>query len=232
MIFASASRSFGNLFSPPARWLLIKSVGLAILLLVAAWLLLHQLFVVTLWPVMEGWMAGWPDWLGWLSVLLAFLSNAGIAVGLVLLMAPVTSLVAGLFLDDIAQSIETTDYPADRPGTPLALGASLLGSVRFALVVLAANIVALILYFIPGINIAAFFLVNGYLIGREYFEFVAMRHMPVEDARAFRARHQGKVMLAGCLAALLLAIPFANLLTPIFAAGLMVHLFKALQAKG
>jgi CysZ protein len=39
------------------------------------------------------------------------------------------------------------------------------------------------------------------------------------------------VLIAGLLIAAFLAIPFVNLLTPLFAAGLMVHLHKALSGK-
>ncbi len=43
----------------------------------------------------------------------------GLALGLALLIAPVTAIVAGLFLDDIAETVERTDYPRDPPGTPV-----------------------------------------------------------------------------------------------------------------
>jgi uncharacterized protein involved in cysteine biosynthesis len=42
-------------------------------------------------------------------------------------------------------------------------------------IVLVGNIIALMLLLVPGVNIVAFFLVNGYLLGREFFEFAAMR---------------------------------------------------------
>ncbi|MND77505.1 CysZ-like protein [compost metagenome] len=74
-------------------------------------------------------------------------------------------------------------------------------------------------------------MVNGYLLGREFFEFAAMRFRSPEEARAFRAKHASTVLLAGMLIAGFLAIPIVNLLTPLFAAGLMVHLHKALAKR-
>ena len=92
------------------------------------------------------------------------------------------------------------------------------------------NLVALFLLLIPGVNIGAFFLVNGYLIGREYFEFAAMRFRPEADARDLRRRHAGTVFLAGLVIAGFLAVPLLNLLTPLFAGAMMVHLHKMLSA--
>ena len=84
---------------------------------------------------------------------------------------------------------------------------------------------------IPGVNIVAFFLVNGYLIGREYFEFAAMRFMAPADAKRLRKAHGGQVFVAGLVVALVLAIPIVNLLAPIFGTVLMVHLHKRVAGR-
>jgi CysZ protein len=89
--------------------------------------------------------------------------------------------------------------------------------------------VALFLLFIPGVNLVAFFLVNGYLLGREFFEFAAMRFRSPDEAREFRVKHALTVFLAGLVIAAFLAIPLLNLLTPLFAAGMMVHLHKLIS---
>jgi CysZ protein len=104
-------------------------------------------------------------------------------------------------------------------------------SLKFFAVVILANLVALLLLLVPGVNIAAFFLVNGYLLGREFFEFAALRFRSEEDARALRRRHAGTVFMAGLVIAAFLAVPLLNLLTPLFAAAMMVHLHKALSAR-
>ena len=83
----------------------------------------------------------------------------------------------------------------------------------------------------PGVNIGAFFLVNGYLLGREFFEFAAMRFRPEAEAKALRSKHAGTVFLAGLVIAAFLAVPLLNLLTPLFAAAMMVHLHKMIAAR-
>lgn len=228
MIFASASRALSDLFSASIRTVFWKVIGLALLALVALWFLLRQLFLTFVWPRLEPWLQGLPEWLAWLATLLSAVSALGLAVAVAFLIAPATAIIAGFFLDDAAESIETTHYPADPPGTALPLGEGLLGSLRFFLVVVAANLLALVLLLVPGVNLVVFFLVNGYLIGREYFEFAASRHIGLPAARAFRRQHRATVLAAGLLVGLFLLVPVLNLLTPLFAAVTMVHLYKAL----
>ncbi|TIV14169.1 MAG: sulfate transporter family protein, partial [Mesorhizobium sp.] len=155
-----------------------------------------------------------------------------LAVGMALLIAPVTAIVAGLFLDDIAEVVERTDYPDDPPGRAVPALHSLALAIKFFGVVVLGNIVALLLLLVPGVNIAAFFIVNGYLLGREFFEFAAMRFRPEAEAKALRRKYAGTVFLAGLVIALFLAVPLLNLLTPLFAAAMMVHLHKAVSARG
>jgi CysZ protein len=58
-----------------------------------------------------------------------------------------------------------------------------------------------------------------------------MRFRSPQEARLFRAKHASTVFLAGLVIAAFLAIPVVNLLTPLFAAGLMVHLYKLISQK-
>lgn len=229
MILNSATRALADIFSPTLRSLLWKVLGLTILALVALWFVVREAFIYWVTPWIEPYLPGLPDWAGWLGVVAGFVWAVGLAAAVAMLIAPVSAIVAGFFLDDAADAIERKDYPSDPAGKPLSLGQSLLGSLRFFLIVIAANIVALFFLLVPGVNLVIFFLVNGYLLGREYFEFAASRHLGVEGGRAFRSRNGGRVTLAGLLIALFLFVPVLNLLTPLFAAVTMVHLFKGLQ---
>ena len=91
------------------------------------------------------------------------------------------------------------------------------------------NLIALVLLLVPGINLAIFFLVNGYLLGRELFEFAAMRFLPEAEAKASRRRNAGTVFLAGLVIAAFMAVPLINLLSPLFACAMMVHLHKSVE---
>jgi CysZ protein len=226
MIFHAARRSAANLFAAETRSVLWKVLGLTLLVLLGLWLALRSVFLSLVFPWIAGFFPAIPDWAGWLGFVFAVAAGIGLALGLALLLSPATALIAGLFLDDVAEVVEKRDYPADAPGKAMPLGPAIAGSIKFLAVVVLGNVIALFLLFIPGVNLIAFFLVNGYLLGREFFEFAAMRFRSPEEARLFRAKHASTVFLAGLVIASFLAIPVVNLLTPLFAAGMMVHLHK------
>lgn len=229
MIFATAGRAFGELFSAPIRGVFWKVIGLTLLFLVALWYGLRLLFLDRLLPYVEAWLPDMGQWSGWFDTVAGIVAAIGIAAGVAFLIAPVSAVIAGLFLDDAAEKVEQTSYPADTPGQALPLGQSILSSLRFFAVVIAANLAALVFLLVPGVNIVIFFLVNGYLLGREYFEFAASRYLGAERARAWRSRNQGRVWLAGLAIGLFLMVPLLNILTPLFAAIFMVHYVKALM---
>jgi CysZ protein len=231
MILEAARAALRNLFAPEFRAVFMKSLGLTLLALVALWFGLRALFDWLALPWIDALLPGFPAWAGWLAFIAAVLAGVGLAIALALLVAPVTAAVAGLFLDDVAEAVERTDYPGDPAGNALPLARSMVQSLKFFGVVILGNVVALLLLLVPGVNIAAFFVVNGYLLGREFFEFAALRHLPEKKARALRRRHSGTVFLAGLIIAAFVSIPLLNLLAPLFSAAMMVHLFKMLAAR-
>ena len=227
MILDAARAAASRLFSPEFRSVFLKTLGLTLLALAALWFGLTGIVEWLALPWLQALLPGLPAWAGWLGVVIA---GIGLALGMAFLIAPVTAIVAGLFLDEVAEVVERTDYPGDPPGRAMPALRSLVLSIQFFGVVILGNIVALLLLLVPGINIAAFFVVNGYLLGREFFEFAAMRFRPEAEARALRKKHSGTVFLAGLVIAAFLAVPLLNLLTPLFAAAMMVHLHKAVSA--
>jgi len=224
----AARAAASQLFSPEFRSVFVKTLGLTLLALVALWFGIESLLGWLAWPWLEALLPGLPSWAGWLGAIIA---GIVLAIGMALLVAPVTAIIAGLFLDDVAAVVERTDYSNDPPGRPLPALRSLVLAIKFFGVVILGNIIALLLLLVPGINIAAFFIVNGYLLGREFFEFAAMRFRSEADAKALRRKYAGTVFLAGLVIAVFLAVPLLNLLTPLFAAAMMVHLHKAVSAR-
>lgn len=231
MIFDAARAAMSRLFSPEFRVVFFKTLGLTLLLLAGVWFGFKELFEYVALPWLDVFLPGVPAWAGWLGFVAAVAAGLGLALGLALLIAPVTAIIAGLFLDDVAEVVEKSDYPQNRPGKPLPPIASMILSIKFFGVVILGNIIALFLLLVPGVNILAFFLVNGYLLGREFFEFAAMRFREEAEAKALRRRHAGMVFLAGMVIAAFLAVPLLNLLTPLFAAAMMVHLHKMISER-
>lgn len=230
MILTAASAAFNQLLTPPFRAVFWKTLGLTLLALFALWLGLKETFDWLILPRVDALLTGFASWAGWFGIAIGIIAGLGLALAIALLIAPVTAMLAGLFLDDVAEIVERTDYPGDPPGRAMPTLASLWLSVKFLGVVVLGNLVALVLLLVPGINLGAFFIVNGYLLGREFFQFAAMRFMPEAEARALRSRHASTVFFAGLVIAAFLAVPLLNLVTPLFAAAMMVHLHKAIAA--
>ena len=134
-----------------------------------------------------------------------------------------------IFLDEIADAVERRHYPARLGTAKGGLVSDLLDALRFMGVVIGVNVVALIVYIFSGpLAPIVFYAVNGYLLGREYFELVAVRHMPSAEARALRKRHWVRIWLAGVLMAIPLTIPVMNLIVPVLGVAVITHQFHRL----
>ncbi len=215
-MFEAAIQAFGETFSPPLRKILLKSLGLAFLLLIVLGMVLQGVttHLVTLPQPFD--------------TALAVFSALVLIASAVYLMPPITSLVASLFFDEIAEQVERRNFPNDPPGRALPITTSTLLSLRFFGLVLLVNICALLLLIIPGVNIGVFFIANAYLLSREFFELSAMRFRPIAEARALRKENALRVFLAGLIIACVVFVPILNLITPVFATAFMVHMHKRL----
>jgi CysZ protein len=193
-----------------------KSLGLTIGLLIVLWLGLEALLT---------WLIDIQSY-PWIETVIAIVAGLGLVVGLAFLVAPVSSLFAGLFTDEIAGLVEREHYPDDAPGRDVPVLESLRDTLVFTGVVILVNLVALVLLLVPGVNLVAFFVGNGYLLGREFFEAAARRFHGRAETRAIRRANAGRVFLCGLVIALFMAIPLLNLFTPLFATAFMVHVYK------
>jgi CysZ protein len=215
-MLTAAGQAFQELFTPPFRAVLVKCVAFtialfAILILGIEWAFAH--------------FVAWP---GWIETTIQWLGGFALVAGSIFLIPPVTSLIAGLYLDDIAAVVEREHFPSDPPGKELATLPAVGLALKFFVVVLLVNLLALFLLLIPGVNLVAFYLGNGYLLGREYFELSAMRHLAPAEARKLRKSNRLTVLLCGLVIAGLASVPILNLVTPLFATAFMVRMFKEL----
>jgi CysZ protein len=214
----AASAALGQITTPPFRGTLWKVLAITLVLLGGLWFGLDKFII--------GYIAApWP----WLASALSILTGVGLFIGMAFLVAPASSLVASLFLDDLADIVERDIYPAGVRGAPISAGQSLWLGLRFALVSLGVNLVALALFLIPGVNALVFLVANAYLLGREYFELAALRFRPIEEVRQLRERHAVTLFLCGLCIAVFVAIPIVNLLTPLFGVAFMVRMHKKLS---
>jgi uncharacterized protein involved in cysteine biosynthesis len=231
----AAVKALVQMFSPPFRWVLLKSSGLALGLIVLFAIALHRLLV---WLATAG--ANWVESMFGVSApapisifvwVLSVAAGIGVIVGSVFLMPAVTALLGSFFVDDIALEVERTHYPTEPAGTPLPLPRAVLQGAKTALLAILIYLIAVPFLLVAGAGAVIFFLASAYLLGREYFELAAMRHQPIAQAKRLRQTHQSTVFLAGILIAAFVSIPIVNLATPLFATALMVHVHHRIRAK-
>ncbi|MDH2327517.1 EI24 domain-containing protein [Cereibacter sp. SYSU M97828] len=190
-----------------------------------------------------GWLANWavvwlvPDqvvlpWIGpvggldtvagWGSVLLMLAAS-------VFLMVPVASAFTGLFLEDVAAAVEDRHYTLP-PAPPLPMSEQLREAAGAFGILLVANIIGLFVFLFAGPFAPLLFIVmNGFLLGREYFVLVAMRRIGRQAAYAMRRRHAAQVWLAGAMMAVPLSVPILNLIVPVLGVATFTHLFHRLS---
>jgi uncharacterized protein involved in cysteine biosynthesis len=232
-MFEAAVNALSQMFSPPFRRVLLKSIGLALLMIVLIGIGLNRLFD---WMATGG--AAWAEastgmhtpWqiLAWL---LSFAATLGIITGGVFLMPAVTAFVGTFFVDEIADEVEHANYPADPPGRALPLWRALIEGIKTSLLSIAVYLCAVPFLLLAGFGLVIMFVATAYLLGREYFLLAAMRFRSPEEARALRRAERSSVFLAGLLIALFVSVPILNLATPLFAMALMVHMHKRLSGQ-
>jgi uncharacterized protein involved in cysteine biosynthesis len=153
---------------------------------------------------------GWLDWLARIAI------GLGAIFVTLAMFGAVTAIIASLFVGRVAGAVERRYYPSLPPPRRQSGAEQVTAGISFLFAMIAANIIALPFYALWGANVPIFLGVNGYLVGREYFEIVASR----------RLDRVGVARLAGIAIALFSAVPFADLLTPVVATAFMLHIFQ------
>ena len=223
MIFADFYRALGQLGDPRFRRVLGIGIALTVALLVASYAgLLWLIEALSDGPITIP-MVGEVTWLG---DLLGVASLFFMLILSMFLMVPVASAITSLFLDDVAQAVEDRHYPHLPVPPRVSFLDGAVDTVSFLGTLIGANILALFAYAaMPFAAIFIFYGLNGFLLGREYFQIAAMRRVGRPAAKELRARHRGQIWAAGCLMCVPLSIPLVNLLVPVLGAATFTHFF-------
>ena len=225
MLLRAFSLTLGQIADPVFRRVLIKSIVFTLLLFVG-------LTLVFYWAVPEVKVFE-SDWLQWLNGVIEVGSGLAFFALLVLTFFATATLIGGIFMDDIAEAVEKRHYSGDPPGHSAEFSMTFAVSLRFIGITVLLNTLALPLYLVallfPPLFACIFYGLNGYLLGREYFELVSLRHQDAKAARQFRKANRTKVFLTGVIIAFFITLPIINLVAPILATAFMLHIFKALQ---
>ncbi|MEH6836232.1 MULTISPECIES: EI24 domain-containing protein [Falsihalocynthiibacter] len=227
MIFGDFFKSLAQLSDRSFRLVLWKGVGLSFLLLFG----IYVVFVTGInWFVPESVTL---PWVGNITVLKSIFSWASILLMILLsmfLMIPVASAFTGFFLDEVAEAVEDKHYPQLPPAPKMPFADTVVDTVNFLGLIVGLNIVGLVVFPFFGPLAPIMFLgLNGFLLGREYFQMAAMRRLGRVQGRALMSKNRGEIWIAGALMALPLLIPFVNLFVPVLAAATFTHMFQRLR---
>ena len=217
-MIAALFRAIAELPSPPLR----RVVGLSLAMALATFALLWAGSAVALDHLA---LFAWEP-LDWLVNLLGALAVLGLSW---VLFPAVLTLIMGFYLERVAAAVEARDYPGRGPPRRQPVMETAVMTIRLMGLTLLLNLLVLPVYILaPGINVFVFLVLNGYLLGREYFEVVALRRLDRMAARALRSRFGGRVFLGGVVIAGLFALPAVNLVAPVIATAFMMHVFESL----
>ena len=170
--------------------------------------------------------------LTWLDPILATAGSAVVLVLAWLLFPIVVALILGLFAEDVIRAVERRYYPGLPPATGMSLVDQTYAGARFVVVALLLNLLVLPFYLLPGANLPIYLGLNGYLLGREYFELVAGQRLRLRELARLRRQQRGRLWLAGVAIAAMLIVPVFNLVAPVVAIAFMVHLVASLEPRG
>lgn len=215
-IIKAILKTIPSLFKPYILGIIIVTILINIVifssLVGAAGYLVHS---TTLFETV--WLEAIVDWLG-----------SGAATLLAWFLFPLfIPVIISFFCDMISTRIEKDSYPDRLPQQPIGLKEILKKDARFILKLIVVNLLFLPLFLIPVLNILVYYIVNGYLLGREYFEMVTIRHLPVAKIATIRKKNRSTLIMGGVAILLLSTLPLINMIAPVVAVILMTHLFHS-----
>lgn len=201
------------------KWGVLGALAAYVLLVAIIWTVLANVSLFT---------NAWADW------------SSDLAIGALALVLPIlffpalATTIMGPMLDGVADAVDARHYPHLAAARPQPATEVILGTLRFLALTVIINLAALPLYgllLFTGLTVLLATAINGYLLGREYFEMAALRRLEPAMVRALFKARLGQVWLAGVIIAFLFSVPLLNLAAPVIAAAFMTHVAETLRMR-
>ncbi len=199
------------------RVLLLSVIGAFVVLVLLAAVLSGGLFLLP--------STGWY----WLDGLLASLGMLVIFVLALALFPALTGVAVSLFLDVVAASAEAHYTDGLPPPRSLSPGRAVMLTLRYAGLIVVVNILLLPALLLGPLYPLLYYGANGYLLGREYFDLVALRRLCPDQIAFWRRRAAGRIWRHGMVVAFLFSLPVVNLIAPVIATAALALLLVDLM---
>ena len=226
-MIAFFSLATAQLFDKSLQKILWVSLVLSAALLVVLWALVENTLSQTE-LLSTGWLYGVFDWI---LIKVTSIFGSILILGLTWFLFPsIVTLIITFFLEPVINAVETKHYP----NLPQPRQQSILEVIRitlkFMLLSISLNILVMpfyaVFFFLGPVNVLIFYMLNGYLLGREYFELVAYRRLETNKVLGLFNISRGSIFRVGIISALLMTVPIINMVTPIISLAAMVHLVQ------
>lgn len=224
-MFTHLGKAFAQLGDPKMNWVVFASLGAALVLMVL--LIGGTILLIDNTTIFEAWYLRWAVSVagGLAAVLTGWFLFPGLAIT-----------ISTMFLESVSRAVEARHYPDLPAPREQSFATEILPELlKFLAVVIIVNLIALpfylVLWWLLGLGFVIAWLINGYLLGREYMEMVAMRRMTPREAKDFRRANGGACFTGGFIIAVLATVPIVNFLAPVIATAFMTHLFEDIRGR-
>jgi CysZ protein len=214
------SKGASQLNDTATRKILWLSIGVTVLVFIGLWTGISFILAQT----------SFFQW-GWLEAITDVLGGLATVVITWFMFPGVVSAIISLFMDQIANCVEARHYPdLPKAGGPPLLD-NIISSIKFLSIYVIINLCLLPFLFLGPLYLPIFYIANGYLISREYFELAAHRHLSTPAARSLRKANKWQLLSLGIAITFLLTVPIINLIIPVVAVGATIHLSQAWRSE-
>lgn len=217
-MFDAFFKTLGQLPTAPFQRVLWLSIAGSLATAIALWFALNTTLNHT-------------DFIGlaWLDWIADILGSLAALVLLILLLPAFIGLIASFMLESICRAVEARHYPHLPDARAQSIMEAVIIGLRFAAILIVLNILLLPLIFFPPVYFVVGWALNGYLLGREFFELVACRRLVPTEIRTLRRKHRLSTMAAGLVIAVVAVVPIVNLILPLFGTAFMLHTFQRVR---
>lgn len=158
------------------------------------------------------------DWINsWISpVYIEYIGKFGGTIITMMLSPIIFPIFSYLFQDYIAESL-TKQYVGKRDVKKIGFAKSLFMGLKFALFSISLNLIFLPLYLVPGLNFFVFYILNGFLLGGEYYMLNSFSLFSEQEMKNFKANNRLNIFAIGLAITFLFTVPVVNFFAPVIA---------------
>jgi CysZ protein len=214
----SIIKTLNQISTAPFRRVLFLSVSISLLTTLLLWAFITKIIFNTNMTSIT-----------WLEWFLDILGGGAVFILLVLLLPTLVGLIASIMLESICRSVELVYYPHLPKAQGQNLYTGVLVGLKFTGTMIVLNIIFLPLIVIPPVYIFASWVLNSYLLSREFFELVAYRRLDKVNVNRMYKKFRFTLIGYGLVIAFISIIPVINFIVPLFGTAVMLHAFQRIQ---